>query len=211
METSGATVVVIDDDPSVRRALVRLLHSAGLQAEDFDSATAFLQRAGLDDVAGVLLDVCMPGMDGLALQHTLEQRRPDLPIIFLTGQGDIPTGVTAMKHGAVDFLLKPFDSASLLVSVDDALIRHADTVEKIHELDDIEMRLMRLSPREREVLEQVLTGRLNKQIAGELGIAEKTVKVHRGRVMTKMQVRSVAQLVQQCERVGVHPPSPCPI
>ena len=126
-----------------------------------------------------------------------------LPIVFLTGQGDVPSSVSAMKHGAADYLLKPVDSEALLDAVESATRKHAADLRRAREVATIATRLARLSAREREVLDQVLTGRLNKQIAGELGIAEKTVKVHRGRLMAKMQVRSVAELVHQCEQVGV--------
>jgi len=207
MGTTGATVFVIDDDTSVRQGLIRLLRSEGWTAEAFESAQEFLNRPAHDDVGCILLDLCMPGMSGPELQDLLHERHIHLPIVFLTGQGDIPSSVTAMKKGAVDFLLKPIDSTALLQVLEEAINQHASCLEKDHDLAKIDARLTRLSAREREVLEQVLTGRLNKQIASVLGIAEKTVKVHRGRVMEKMEVRSVAELVHQCELAGVSAPA----
>lgn len=203
MEVKAGKVFLIDDDVSVLRALSRLLRSAGWDTECFESARAFLERPAYTDVGCIVLDLWMPDMTGRELQDLLQERHTLLPIAFLSGQGDVPASVSAMKHGAVDFLLKPVDSAALIEVVGGAMERHARNLRDAHDVAVISTRLSRLSTREREVLEQVLTGRLNKQIAGELGIAEKTVKVHRGRLMAKMQVRSVAELVHQCERIGV--------
>ena len=202
METKAGKVFLVDDDPSVLRALSRLLRSAGWETECFDSAQAFLERPPYTDVGCLVLDLSMPDMTGRELQDLLQERHTLLPIVFLSGQCDVPTSVSAMKHGAVDFLLKPVDSTALLDVVGAAMERHALDLRTANDVAVISTRLARLSTREREVLEHVLTGRLNKQIAGELGIAEKTVKVHRGRLMGKMQVRSVAELVHQCERIG---------
>jgi len=204
MEATAATVFIIDDDPSVRKGLVRLLRSAGWNAEAFASAEAFLARTHYEDIGCIVLDLCMPGISGQQLQDLLRERNIVLPIVFLTGQGDIASSVVAMKKGAVDFLLKPIDSHALLQAISEATLRHAAALEKSHDIASIDARMARLSTREREVMEQVLTGRLNKQIAGVLGIAEKTVKVHRGRVMAKMEVHSVAQLVHECELVGIN-------
>ncbi|QSX78791.1 response regulator transcription factor [Agrilutibacter solisilvae] len=209
MDTTSAIVFVIDDDASVRRSLVRLVRSAGWEAEAFDSAQSFLEREPFDGVACIVLDLCMPKMSGQELQDRLRERHSLMPIVFLSGQSDIPTSVAAMKKGAVDFLLKPVDSDSLLRVIGEAMERHAQCLRQAHDMANIGGRLVRLSAREREVLEQVLTGRLNKQIASELGIAEKTVKVHRGRLMAKMEVRSVAELVHQCDVVGVSAPERC--
>jgi FixJ family two-component response regulator len=209
MDTTSAIVFVVDDDASVRRSLVRLVRSAGWEAEAFDSAQSFLEREPFDGVACIVLDLCMPKMSGQELQDRLRERHSLMPIVFLSGQSDIPTSVAAMKKGAVDFLLKPVDSDSLLRVIGEAMERHAQCLRQAHDMANIGGRLVRLSAREREVLEQVLTGRLNKQIASELGIAEKTVKVHRGRLMAKMEVRSVAELVHQCDVVGVSAPERC--
>lgn len=202
METKAGKVFLVDDDPSVLRALGRLLRSAGFDTECFESARAFLERPPYTDVGCLVLDLSMPDMTGRELQDLLQARHTLLPIVFLSGQCDVPDSVTAMKHGAVDFLLKPVDSTALLDVVGAAMQRHARDLRVASDVAAIGTRLARLSTREREVLEHVLTGRLNKQIAGELGIAEKTVKVHRGRLMAKMQVRSVAELVHQCDRIG---------
>lgn len=203
METKAGKIFLVDDDPSVLKALSRLLRSAGWETECFESARAFLDRPAYTDVGCIVLDLYMPDMTGRELQDLLLARHTLLPIVFLTGQGDVPASVSAMKHGAVDFMLKPVDSTTLLDVVEGAMQRHALSLRDAHDVAIISTRLSRLSTREREVLAQVLTGRLNKQIAGELGIAEKTVKVHRGRLMAKMQVRSVAELVHHCERIGV--------
>lgn len=198
-------VLVIDDDPAVRRALQRLLRAAGRQVEAFASAREFLARLPDDGPACVVLDLQLPDMSGIELQALMAERGVSLPIVFLTGHGDVPTSVQAMKHGAVDFLQKPVDDGVLLRTVDDALARSAVENARRRERQDVAGRLARLSAREREVMERVIRGRLNKQIAGELDIAVKTVKVHRGRAMAKMEVRSVAELVRACELAGLLP------
>src|SRR5512139_272659 len=205
---SGATVFVVDDDASVRRGLTRLLRAMGLGVEAFDSADSFLARAPLEGPGCVLLDVQMPGMDGLELQERMAQAGIWLPVVFLTGKGDIPMSVHAMKHGAVDFLVKPVDETALVRALDQAIRRQAAEAATRQNRDSIMERLDRLSAREREVLEQVLQGRLNKQIAFELGITEKTVKAHRGRVMEKMEAGTVAELVHMCDAVGLASPDP---
>jgi FixJ family two-component response regulator len=205
MSADAEVVCVIDDDPAVRKALVRLLRSAGLVAEAFASAAEFLAREGDAGVGCIVLDVRMPGVDGMELQARLGAAGADLPILFLTGHGDIPMSVEAMKRGAVDFLTKPVDEDALLRAVHEALRRHqADRTERL-ETQRLRIRLESLTPREQEVLGWVITGALNKQIAGRLGIAEKTVKIHRGRVMQKLGVATLAELVQICQRVGVGP------
>jgi FixJ family two-component response regulator len=207
MDRTDATIFIVDDDPSVRKSLLRLVRSAGWQGEAFASAQEFLAQATFSRVGCVVLDVRMPGMTGLELRDLMAAQEISLPVIFLTGHGDIPTGVDAMKKGAVDFLQKPVDDKVLLQAIRHAVERHA--VARMHqqELEGIQARLVRLTPREREVLEYVIGGCLNKQIAAALEIAEKTVKIHRGFVMHKMEVTSVAELVRQCQTAGIAPRS----
>ncbi len=199
MGSSEATVFVIDDERSVRHALARLLRSAGHRVETFASAEEFLKREQYEGVGCLVLDVRMPGMTGAELFDRMSEKRLSMPVVFLTGHGDVPTSVRAMKKGAVDFLLKPADDEALLQAIRQAVARHASEQAREQAKQGIQARLQRLSPREREVLEHVIRGRLNKQIAADLGISEKTVKVHRGRVMEKMEVRSVAELVRLCD------------
>jgi FixJ family two-component response regulator len=205
---NDAVVYVVDDDESVRRALSRLMRAAGLEAKAFPSAQAFLEHPAPDRTACLVLDVRLPGPSGLDLQSALSQAQHEIPIVFITGHGTVPTSVRAMKGGAVDFLQKPFDDRDLLDAVQRALQRsragRADQAERAK----VEERLGRLTPREREVLALVVTGLLNKQIADKLGIAEKTIKVHRGRVMQKMEAGSVADLVRMTGRVGPRPAGP---
>ena len=205
MAEQPPTIFVIDDDASVRKSLARLLGSAGLAVETFSSAEAYLERRPYDGVGCLVLDVCMEGLSGADLQTRLVESGCDLPIIFLTGHGSVPLSVSAMKQGAVDFLTKPVDDEVLLETIHQALARHASTVRERTEVGAIRERLETLTPREMEVLRCVLTGALNKQIASRLGIAEKTVKVHRGRVMEKLAVTSVAELVRVCAAAGVSP------
>ncbi len=205
---SPSTVFLIDDDPSVRRALARLIKSAGYQVQTFVSAREFLDRmpdAGRP--ACLVLDVRMPGLSGIDLQRELQLTNLILPIIFITGHGDIPMTVKAMKAGAVDFLPKPVRDADLLRAIEQALARAVHDRAKLDETEDIQSRVEKLTPREREVMNLVVKGRLNKQIAFALGIVEKTIKVHRARVMDKMQVDSVAELVRIVEKIGVPPKS----
>ena len=205
MPQIGATVFVVDDDAAVRRSLTRLLRSAGWNAEAFASAGELLERAPVSGPGCVLLDVQMPDMNGLELQERLSAAGIALPVVFLTGKGDIPMSVHAMKHGAVNFLVKPVEEDVLFQALDEAFKRQAAEAATRHTRDSILARLARLSEREREVLGRVLRGRLNKQIAFDLGIAEKTVKAHRGRVMEKMEARTVAELVHLCDSVGFEP------
>ncbi len=199
-------VFIVDDDPSVRRGVARLLRSSGFEVEAFPSAREFLARERFDGPACLILDVMMDEMDGLDLQQELNTRGLTLPIIFITGHGDIPMSVQAMKEGAADFFPKPFDDGALLESVRRALEKDTLDYRERAELAGIKERLARLTPREYEIFTYVITGLLNKQIAGELGIAEKTVKVHRGRVTRKLGVVSVAELVRLSERAGITPP-----
>jgi FixJ family two-component response regulator len=202
---TDATIFVVDDDASVRRGMSRLLKSAGWNAETYASADEFLARPAFPGYGCVLLDVRMPGMRGPELRDQLSARRINLPVVFLTGHGDVPTGVEAMKKGAVDFLLKPVDDRVLLQTIEVAIERHRVARAQAKTLDAIFERVARLTAREREVMECVIAGCLNKQIADKLGIAEKTIKVHRGRVMQKMEVNSVAELVHLCETASIAP------
>jgi len=208
MRETGATVFVVDDDAAVRRSLTRLLRSAGWNAEAFASAGDLLARAPISGPGCVLLDVNMPGMSGLELQERMADAGITLPVVFLTGKGDIPMSVHAMKHGAVDFLVKPVEESVLFQALEQAIRRQADEAVTRRHRDRIMARLALLSDREREVLERVLQGRLNKQIAFEMGIAEKTVKAHRGRVMEKMEAHTIAELVHLCDSVGIALPQP---
>jgi RNA polymerase sigma factor (sigma-70 family) len=205
--TPDGMVFVVDDDPSIRKALGRLLRSAHYAYESFPSAAAFLARARSAGPACVVLDLRMPGLNGLEVQEALTAAGRDEPIIFITGHGDVPTCANAMKAGAIDFLPKPFRDEALLAAVAKSLERSRRLFQVSAERAKIQALLDRLTPREREVLERVIAGKLNKQIAAELGVSEKTVKVHRGRVMQKMGVVSVADLVRLTETVGIRPPS----
>lgn len=203
MTEAAITVFAVDDDPSVRTGLGRLLRSAGFKAEVFATARAFLGAYRPDVTGCLILDLAMPELDGLELQQQLAERGGALPIIFLTGHGDIPTSVRAMKLGAADFLTKPVDDRALLAAVEQAIHRSNILQQQRREVADIERRLATLTPREREVLEHLLTGKLNKQIAAALGTVEKTIKVHRARVMHKMRAPSLAALVRLTERAGI--------
>jgi FixJ family two-component response regulator len=199
-----STVFLIDDDPSVRRALARVIKSAGYQVQTFVSAGEFLNTMpNAPRPACLVLDVRMPGLSGIDLQRELGLTNIVLPIIFITGHGDIPMTVKAMKAGAVDFLPKPVHDADLLRAIGQALARAVHDRAELDAAQDIQSRFEKLTPREREVMRLVVKGWLNKQIAFELGIVEKTIKVHRARVMDKMQVGSVAELVRAAERMGI--------
>ena len=206
MNSSSPKVFVVDDDPAILKAVSRLLHSRGLGVTTFGSAREFLDGYDADAHGCVLLDIEMPGLNGLELQQALYDRGGELPIIFLTGRGDIPRTVQAMKKGAVDFLTKPADEADLVRCVRGAIDRDRENRQDRAERADIRRRLDTLTPREREVLEQVIAGKLNKQTAAELGTVEKTIKVHRARIMEKMQVASLAELVRLVQRVGLRSP-----
>jgi FixJ family two-component response regulator len=199
-------VFLVDDDPSVRRALARLIKSAGHQVQTFVSAREFLQTgAGGQEAACLVLDVRMPGLSGTDLQRELRILNRRVPIVFITGHGNIPMSVEAMKAGAVDFLPKPVKDTELLRAIKQGLARAVHDRTERNELADIQRRLEKLTPREREVMAHVAQGLLNKQIAFELGTVEKTIKVHRARVMEKMQVDSLADLVRLAEKVGIPP------
>jgi FixJ family two-component response regulator len=202
MSQAGPTVFIVDDDPAVLKSLSRVLRSAGLAVTTFSSPSDFLEQHDPRAAGCVVLDVAMPGLNGLELQQALTAKGSAIPIIFLTGRGDIPMSVQAMKGGAVDFLTKPVHDEDLLKAVHIALEEDRIERQRRAELDDIQERLATLTPREREVLTHVVSGQLNKQIANDLGTVEKTIKVHRARVMEKMKVNSVAELVRLTERLG---------
>ena len=199
------TIFVIDDDEAVRRALGRLIRSAGWAVETFCTANEFLLRLPYDDVGCILLDVQMPGMSGPELQERMLAMAVSLPIIYLTGHADVPMSVHVMKTGAMDILEKPATDELVLSAIKEAVARHAVIKANDSKRGEIEARLSRLSARERQVMVCVISGRLNKQIAADLGITEKTVKAHRARVMEKIEARSVAELVRVCSAVCIEP------
>jgi FixJ family two-component response regulator len=203
MNTSDALVFVIDDDESVRKGLKRLLSANDYQAEVFNSAADFLARPTHPGPACVIVDVQMPGLNGIDLQEALIQRHREEQLVFITGHGNIPMCARAMKAGAADFLPKPFKPRELLKCVERALARSAEQRHRASERNGARRLLDSLTPREFEVMELVITGMLNKQVGGELGMAEKTVKVHRGRVMQKLHVTSVPDLVRLVQQAGI--------
>lgn len=197
------TVFVVDDEAPVRNALSRLLRATGFAVAAFPSPAEFLAEYDPHKPGCLVLDLMMPVFDGIELQRALARKGSILPIIFLTGHGNIPQSVQAMKHGAVDFLTKPVNDENLLAAIRAAIEKDEISRQEQNELSEIRARLATLTSREREVLEYVVTGKLNKQIAHNLGVVEKTIKVHRARVMTKMGVQSVAELVRLTERCGI--------
>ncbi len=203
MTIPNSLVFVIDDDASVRKGLTRLLRSTGYKSEIFESASDFLARPSHSGPSCVIVDVQMPGINGMDLQEALIQGRREEQLVFITGHGDIPMCAQAMKAGAVDFLPKPFRSDKLLQCVERALIRSAEERRRSAEKNNARHLLDLLTPREFEVMELVITGMLNKQIAVELGRAEKTVKVHRGRMMQKLGITSVAELIKLVQKAGI--------
>ncbi len=206
MKDAESTVFVVDDDPSVRGGLARLFKSVGLAAEVFASAREFLERASAEGPACLVLDVRMPELSGLDLQEELARGGVTIPVIFITGHGTVPTSVRAMKAGAADFLEKPVDEQKLLDAVHRALEQDRRARQEHAEVAELRRRLESLTPRERQVLSYVVAGRLNKQIAAELGTSEKTVKVHRARVMEKMKVASLAELARLAEKLDLSLP-----
>jgi FixJ family two-component response regulator len=205
MTDPNPLVYVVDDEPAVTKAMTRLLGAAGFQAVAFNSPRTFLEQYDAKARGCLLLDVSMPELNGIQLQQALIEKNCAIPVIFLTGRGDIPTTVEAMKHGAVDFLTKPVDDTALIAAVKLAFAQEAAEWVVRDEIAVLRQRLAGLTPRENEVLAYMISGRLNKQIAQALGTTEKTIKVHRARVMEKMQVRSMAELVRITERVGIAP------
>jgi FixJ family two-component response regulator len=202
MTPDRTTVFVVDDDSAVRTALSRLLRAAGYRVAIFGSAEQFSGEHDPSLPGCVVLDITMPGLNGLDLQKWLAENDAALPIIFLTGHGDVASSVRAMKLGAADFLTKPVDEENLLAAIRQALDRNRAYRARRSEMSETNRRLATLTPREREVLEHIAAGELNKEVAADLGTVEKTIKVHRGRVMAKMGVRSLAELVRMVERVG---------
>ena len=200
MQTSPV-VFVVDDDVSVRESLDLLIRDEGWQVETFDSPLEFLDRQGALAPSCLVLDMSMPGLNGLELQKRVAVERPEMPIIFITGHGTISMTVQAMKAGAVEFLTKPFNHESLLTAIRNAIERSKALVERIAELQALKSRYAGLTSREREVFALVVAGLLNKQVGSELGISETTVKAHRGCVMRKMKAESVAELVNMAARL----------
>ncbi len=205
MTDEKTTVFIIDDDPSARRGLSRLVRVAGMHVETYASAQEFIERPHYDGCGCILLDVQMPGMDGLELQEQLVKAEYSLPIIFVSAHADVPDAAAAMKRGAVDFLTKPVDRDHLLKAIAESLEKDRENRKTLDNLARVRKKLAALSQREYEVMTYVIAGLLNKQIAYELGITEDTVKVHRGRVMKKMNAESVAELVRLTEIAGVKP------
>lgn len=203
MDAADATVLLIDDDFDVRVALARLMRSAGWNAETYASAQDFLATLPFSGIGCIVLDICLPDMTGPELHIWLEEHRISIPVIYLSGHCDVESSVWAMKHGALDVFQKPVDDAALLNAITHAIETHRQECLRRNAVDELRDRLQALSPREREVIGHVSTGRRNKQIAADLGISEKTVKVHRGRAMVKMRVRSVAELVRLCDQSGI--------
>jgi FixJ family two-component response regulator len=205
MSEPKATVYVVDDDPSVRAAVKRLIESTGLPVQAFATAREFLNSKRPDTPGCLILDVCLPGLTGLDLQRELTAEGLHLPVIFLTGHGDIPMTVQALKAGAVEFLTKPFRNQDLLQAVGQAVEQDCTARQQRAKLAQLRERYDRLTAREHDVLELVVSGMLNKQIARELGTSEVTVKRHRGQMMEKMQAKSVADLVRMTDKLGISP------
>ena len=205
MNISAAVVFIVDDDPLIRDALDQLVRSVGLTAETFSSARAFLGRELSDRPCCLVLDIRMPELSGLDLQDELIKRGVSIPIIFMTGHGTVPMSVRAMKSGALDFIEKPFEDQELLDAINRAIKQSRMVRTEEAEIDAIEQRINLLTLREHEILTFIIAGKLNKQIAYDLGMSENTVKTHRARIMRKMSVNSLAELVRSTEKIGLQP------
>lgn len=201
MSQATPIVFIVDDDVSVRESLESLIRCEGWQSEVFPSADDFLAHRRTETPSCLVLDLTLPGVNGLELQERIAVDRSDIPIIFMSGYGDVPKAVRAMKAGAVEFLTKPFNDDDMLNAIRQALLLSQSTLARQSELQELQQRLVSLTPREREVMNLVVSGLLNKQIGAELGISEITVKAHRGRVMEKMQADSLADLVKMTEKL----------
>ena len=199
-----AVVAIVDDDLSVRRSLQRLIRSAGWKAEPFASAQEFLAAPRTDAPSCLVLDLQLPGLSGLDLQKRMAEVGLEIPIVFLTGHGNIPASVQAMKAGAVEFLTKPIDEQDLFRAIQEAIERARHTRQQHAEMRELRDQYESLTAREQEVMQQVISGMLNKQIAAELNISEDTVKFHRGHIMRKMRADSLAELVRMAENLGIH-------
>lgn len=208
MTEGRATVVVIDDDPAIREALGSLLRSVGFDVKLLTSVSDFLKTGRPEGPTCLVLDVRLPGQSGLEFQRELSRGSIQLPIIFITGHGDIPMSVQAMKGGAIEFLTKPFRDQDLLDAVHLGLARDREWLETEAALANLRARFESLTPREREVMALVVTGRLNKQIAADLGVSEITVKVHRSQVMQKMHARSLPELARMADKLNLEPGRP---
>jgi FixJ family two-component response regulator len=202
-QQSKTVIAIVDDDASVREGLESLVRSAGWRVETFASAQEFLARPGAEAPSCLILDLQMPGLSGLDLQKRMAEVELEIPIVFLTGHGNIPASVQAMKAGAVEFLTKPFDDDELLKAIREATERDRLNRQRQAEMRELGVRYESLTAREQEVMQQVVSGLLNKQVAGELNITEFTVKVHRGQVMRKMRANSLADLVRMADKLGI--------
>ncbi len=205
MDENKHTLFIVDDDASVRKSLTRLLCAHAYQVESFESAEAYLARENYPGVGAIILDLTMPGLNGMDLQTRLLEQGSSLPIVFLTAHGDIPTSVKAMKLGAKNFLTKPVDEAELIPAVTEAVSHHAEIQQQQNKQLAIQQKIKTLTQREYQILRYVISGALNKQIAQELQIAEKTVKVHRAHMLEKMAAGSVAELVHKCDLINLQP------
>jgi FixJ family two-component response regulator len=202
-QESDALIAIVDDDLSVRRSLQRLIRSAGWKAETFASAQEFLARPLADAPSCLVLDLQLPGLSGLDLQQRMAELGLEVPVVFLSGHGNIPASVQAMKKGAIEFLTKPVDEQNLLKAIQEAIERDRSNRQHRAEIRELQRRYESLTPREQEVMQRVISGVLNKQIAGELSITEDTVKFHRAHVMRKMFADSLADLVRMAEDLGI--------
>jgi FixJ family two-component response regulator len=203
MRQPEAVIAIVDDDLSVREGLETLIRSAGWRAKTFASAQEFLARPRTEALSCLILDLQLPGLSGLDLQKRMAELELEIPIVFLTGHGDIPASVQAMKAGAVEFLTKPFDEQELLRAIEEAIERDQLARQRHAEMRELRGRYESLTAREQEVMQQVVSGLLNKQVAAELNITEFTVKVHRGQVMRKMRADSLADLVRMADKLGI--------